>query len=111
MLDILPMKLSKRGIDIVCVDTGEPQITGQAARQTVTLHQGIDKELAKKITKRIKNSKLKVQASIQVEKVRVTGKNRDDLQKLFRYVARRKFDKMRGKRNCFYNRCGGCLSN
>ncbi|HHJ39464.1 MAG: YajQ family cyclic di-GMP-binding protein [Methylothermaceae bacteria B42] len=92
MLDILQMKLSKRGVDIACLDIGEPQISGQAAHQTVILRQGIDKELAKKITKRIKDTKLKVQASIQGEKVRVTGKKRDDLQKVIQTLREAKLD-------------------
>ncbi len=92
MLDILQMKLSKRGVDIACLDIGEPQISGQAAHQTVTLRQGIDKELAKKITKLIKDTKLKVQASIQGEKIRVTGKKRDDLQKVIQTLREAKLD-------------------
>ena len=92
MLDILQMKLSKRGVDIACLDISEPQISGQAAHQTVILRQGIDKELAKKITKRIKDTKLKVQASIQGEKVRVTGKKRDDLQKVIQTLREAKLD-------------------
>jgi uncharacterized protein YajQ (UPF0234 family) len=80
MMDILQMKMVKRGIDIACLEIGEPETANLRSRQQVTVRQGIDKELAKKITKIIKDSKLKVQAAIQGEQVRVTGKKRDDLQ-------------------------------
>jgi uncharacterized protein YajQ (UPF0234 family) len=82
MLDILHTKLAKRGIDIASLKTDPPLVAGKQARQTVTLIQGIDSTLAKKIVKLIKDSKLKVQAAIQGEKVRVTGKKRDDLQEV-----------------------------
>lgn len=80
MLDILHTKLAKRGVDIACLKTDPPQITGKQAKQTFTLIQGIDSTLAKKIVKLIKDSKIKVQAAIQGDKVRVSGKKRDDLQ-------------------------------
>lgn len=80
MLDILHTKLAKRGVDIACLKTDPPQITGKQAKQTLTLIQGIDSTLAKKIVKLIKDSKIKVQAAIQGDKVRVSGKKRDDLQ-------------------------------
>ncbi len=80
MLDILTNKLTKRQIDIKCLDVAKPEITLNRATQKVTLKQGIDQENAKKLTKFIKDSKLKVQASIQGEKLRLTGKQRDDLQ-------------------------------
>jgi uncharacterized protein YajQ (UPF0234 family) len=82
MLDILHTKLTKRGIDIACLDVGEPEQSGKKARQKATLREGIDTLTAKKIVKMIKDSKIKVQASIQGEKVRVTGKKRDDLQQV-----------------------------
>ena len=80
MMDILKLKLTKRGIDIVCMKVDEPVITGQTAKQVATLRQGIDTELGKKLQRLIKDSKLKVQAAIQDKQVRVTGKSRDDLQ-------------------------------
>jgi uncharacterized protein YajQ (UPF0234 family) len=80
MLDILQPRLAKRGIDLLCLKIDPPQVSGKQARQTVTLRQGIDAPLAKNIIKLIKDSKLKVQASIQGEQVRVIGKKRDDLQ-------------------------------
>ena len=80
MMDILKLKLTKRGIDIVCMKVDEPVVTGQTSKQVVTLRQGIDTELGKKLQRLIKDSKLKVQAAIQDKQVRVTGKSRDDLQ-------------------------------
>ncbi len=92
MLDILRLKLAKRGVDVGCLDVGEPQTSGHAAYQVVTLRQGIDKELAKKIVKRIKDTKLKVQASVQGEKIRVSGKKRDDLQQVIRTLREASLD-------------------
>jgi hypothetical protein len=80
MLEILRQKLSKRGIDIACMKEEEMEITGSEARQKVTLRQGIETLLAKELVKKIKSSKIKVQSSIQGEKLRVSGKKRDDLQ-------------------------------
>ena len=80
MMDILKLKLTKRGIDIVCMKVDEPVVTGQTTKQIATLRQGIDTELGKKLQRLIKDSKLKVQAAIQDKQVRVTGKSRDDLQ-------------------------------
>ncbi|MEQ5801325.1 YajQ family cyclic di-GMP-binding protein [Halomonas sp. H10-9-1] len=80
MLDVLRGRLIARGIDARCMDIQEAILSGVRARQEVTLKQGLDQKEAKDIVKRIKESKLKVQAQIQGEKVRVTGKKRDDLQ-------------------------------
>ncbi|MGJ7458034.1 YajQ family cyclic di-GMP-binding protein [Halomonas sp. MA07-2] len=80
MLDVLRGKLIARGIDARCMDVQDPVLSGVRARQEVTLKQGLDQKEAKEITKRIKDAKLKVQAQIQGDKVRVTGKKRDDLQ-------------------------------
>lgn len=80
MRDILHLKLAKREVDIASLKTDPPELTGRQAKQTITLIQGIDSTLAKKIVKLIKDSKIKVQAAIQGDKVRVTGKKRDDLQ-------------------------------
>ena len=80
MLEILKLRLTKRGIDIVCMEVKEPQIALNAARQEVVLRHGIDAESARKIVRAVKDSKLKVQAAIQGDKVRITGKQRDDLQ-------------------------------
>jgi hypothetical protein len=80
MREILHMKLAKRGVDISSLKTDPPDLAGRQAKQTITLVQGIGTDFAKKIVKIIKESKIKAQASIQGEKVRVTGKKRDDLQ-------------------------------
>jgi len=80
MLDILRQKLTKRGIDIACLKEEEPEFSGNEARQKVIMRQGIETPLAKDLVKQIKSSKLKVQTSIQGEKLRVSGKKRDDLQ-------------------------------
>ncbi|MGH8548591.1 MAG: YajQ family cyclic di-GMP-binding protein [Methylococcales bacterium] len=82
MLDILRSKLVKRGVDIGCMEIGKPEVSGKQAHQTATLRQGLDTPFAKKIVKLIKDSKLKVQASVQGDKVRVSGKKRDDLQQV-----------------------------
>lgn len=78
--DILQNKLSKRKIDVTCLEMGNIVESNNEAKQTAQIKQGIDKELAKKITKIIKDSKLKVQSSIQGDQVRITGKKKDDLQ-------------------------------
>lgn len=80
MQPMILQKMTKRGIDISCLDQGEIQTSGQKAKQTISVRQGIDKETASKIVKAIKASKSKVQAAIQGDQVRVTGKKRDDLQ-------------------------------
>lgn len=80
MIEILKLKLAKRGIDVACLKIDEPVITGQTAKQLVTLRKGIETELGKKIQRQIKDSKLKVQAALQDQQVRVSGKSRDDLQ-------------------------------
>jgi len=80
MQDVLYAKLSKRQIDIRCVDAGKMTSNIAEAQQEIVIKEGIDKELAKKLVKIVKESKLKVQAAIQGDQVRITGKKRDDLQ-------------------------------
>jgi len=92
MMDILKLKLTKRGIDIACMKVDEPVVTGQTAKQVATLRQGVETELGKKIQRLIKDSKLKVQAAIQDKQVRVTGKSRDDLQEAIALVRGGKLD-------------------
>jgi len=92
MLEILKLKLSKRGIDVACLEIKEPVVTGQTARQDVILRQGVDTELGKKIQRLVKDSKLKVQAALQDKQVRVTGKNRDDLQSAIALVRKGGFE-------------------
>jgi len=80
MVDILTNKLVKRGVDTLCMKVDDPEFHGKVAEQKVTLKQGLDTEEAKKVVKLIKEAGLKVQAAIQGDQVRVTGKKRDDLQ-------------------------------
>ncbi|MDF1587798.1 MAG: YajQ family cyclic di-GMP-binding protein [Gammaproteobacteria bacterium] len=80
ILDILRMKLSKRGIEVRCLEVKDSVGNGKMRKQEVIVREGIDSDLARKIVKLIKESKAKVQAMVQGESVRVTGKKRDDLQ-------------------------------
>jgi uncharacterized protein YajQ (UPF0234 family) len=80
MLEILKLRLSKRGVDLSCLEVKDPVTNLASAVQDVVLKQGIDQEVGKKLVRLIKDSKLKVQASLQGDKMRVTGKSRDDLQ-------------------------------
>lgn len=92
MYDILQTRLSRRGVDIACLEPGEVQQSGKEVHQAVTIRQGLDSDLARKIVKIIKDAKLKVQAAIQGDKVRVTGKKRDDLQKVIALLKEAKID-------------------
>lgn len=82
VLGILHLKLASRGIDLGALSEGKLTTAGKSARLDLTVRQGIDQDTARKLVKQVKQSKLKVQASIQGDKVRVTGKKRDDLQKI-----------------------------
>ncbi|MCP4284539.1 MAG: YajQ family cyclic di-GMP-binding protein [Gammaproteobacteria bacterium] len=82
MMDILRQKLVKRHVDVGSMDAKRPETSLNAARQQVLIKQGIEILTAKKMVKAIKSAKIKVQAQIQGEQVRVTGKNRDDLQQV-----------------------------
>jgi cyclic-di-GMP-binding protein len=90
--DILETKITKRSIDIRCLEYGDILENNNEARQTVSIKKGVDKELARKIVKMIKSSKLKTQAAIQGEQVRITGKKRDDLQQTIAELKEAKFD-------------------
>jgi uncharacterized protein YajQ (UPF0234 family) len=92
MLEILRLKLSKRGIDLVCLDVQDPEVNLARAKQAVVLREGVDSESARKIQRAIKDSKLKVQAAIQGEKVRVTGKSRDELQAAIALLRQQKLE-------------------
>lgn len=80
MLEILRAKLVKRGVDIKSFVEGDVETTGQRASMRVKIQQGIDSEIARKIVKKVKETKIKVQTAIQGDKLRVSGKKRDDLQ-------------------------------
>lgn len=87
--DVLTGKLSKRGVDIRCLEVGEPEkISGNKVKQPVTVRAGIEQELGKKIIRLVKDSKLKAQASIQADTVRVTGAKKDVLQDVIALVRK-----------------------
>ena len=77
---VLYQKLTARKIDIACLEAGKVENSGKGVKQSITVKQGIDKETAKKAIARIKESKIKVQAQVQGEQLRINGKKRDDLQ-------------------------------
>lgn len=80
--DILTQKMAKRRVDVGCLERGQVEEANLRARQVVAVRQGIDQAIAKKMIKIVKDSKIKVQTAIQGDKVRVSGKKRDDLQKV-----------------------------
>ncbi|MEC5207662.1 uncharacterized protein YajQ (UPF0234 family) [Vogesella perlucida] len=81
--DILTTKLAKRGVDVRCMEYGKlEKVSGNKVKKVLTVKEGLETDLAKKIVKIIKDSKLKVQASIQGEAVRVSGAKRDVLQEV-----------------------------
>ena len=82
MIDILRAKLVKRSIDPKVMDIGDQEHVGKLLHKNIKIQEGVESLLAKKIVKLIKDKKMKVQAAIQGEKVRVTGKKRDDLQQV-----------------------------
>lgn len=88
--DILNGKLAKRGVDIRSLDVSDKieKVSGNKVKRSCTVKVGVEIELAKKIVKHLKDSKLKVQGSIQGDTVRVTGKNRDDLQSAIAFVKK-----------------------
>ncbi len=86
MLEILRAKLVKRGVDVKSLSEGDVQISGQRAILAVKIQQGIDSDVARKLVKQIKDKKLKVQTSIQGDKLRVSGKKRDDLQEVIAFL-------------------------
>ena len=93
MLEILKPRLAKRGIDVGCLDVKDPQTNLAEARQDVLLRHGIDADCGRKIVRLLKDSKIKVQAGIHGDKVRVTGKQRDDLQSAIALLKRETFDR------------------
>lgn len=92
MLDILQTKMVKRGIDGKALQEGEVETTGQKASMEVRIQQGIEQDMARKIVKMIKDTRLKVQAAIQGDKLRVSGKKRDDLQQVIAFLKDAKLD-------------------
>jgi len=86
MRDLLRAQLAKRNIDAKAMTVGNVEHSGKTFNQQVTFQEGIEQPVAKKVVKLIKDAKLKVQASIQGEQVRVTGKKRDDLQSVMKLI-------------------------
>jgi len=82
MIDILRQKFVKRSIDPKVMDIGDQEHVGKLLHKNIKIQQGVESLLAKKIVKMIKDKKMKVQSAIQGDKVRVTGKKRDDLQQV-----------------------------
>lgn len=89
MLEILRHKFAKRQIDLAYMKVADPVVQHKSAEQVVTLLEGIKQDIAKSIIKLIKEQKIKVQAAIQGEQVRVTGKKRDDLQAVIALLEKR----------------------
>lgn len=93
-VDVLCTKLASRGINLKCLDYQEIQEIGMSkAKQIIDLKEGIGTELAKKLVKQIKEKKLKVQAAIQGQQLRVTGKKRDDLQTVIAFLKNSDIDR------------------
>jgi uncharacterized protein YajQ (UPF0234 family) len=93
MLDVLTQRLAKRGIDVRCMEKKDPVTNLAEARQDIVLRHGIDQETGKKLQKMIKDSKLKVQAQIQGEQLRVPGKHRDVLQAAMALLRKAEVDR------------------
>ncbi len=92
MVEILYAKLAKRGIDLAAIDPQEPVIMAKTATRQLLVKEGIDADIARSIVKKIKAEKLKVQAAIQGDQVRVTGKKRDDLQQTIQMLKNAELD-------------------
>ena len=93
MLDVLTQRLAKRGIDVRCMEKKDPVSNLAEARQDIVLRHGIDQEAGKKLQKLLKEAKIKVQAQIQGEQLRVTGKQRDDLQAAMALMRKAELDR------------------
>ena len=93
MLDVLTQRLAKRGIDVRCMEKKDPVTNLAEARQDIQLRHGVDQDTGKKLQKLVKESKLKVQAQIQGDKLRVTGKSRDDLQEAIALLKKAELDR------------------
>lgn len=92
MGDILRARLAARGIDVRCLDAADPEVNLAVARQKITVKQGIEQPVAKKIVAAVKAAKIKVEAQINGEKLRVTGKKRDDLQLAIALLRKGEFE-------------------
>ncbi|HIA43601.1 MAG TPA: YajQ family cyclic di-GMP-binding protein [Gammaproteobacteria bacterium] len=92
MLPILKESLAKRGVDLKSLKIESIEVSTGSAKQEILLKEGIDQEIAKKIMQMIKSSKVKVQASVQGDSIRVNGKKRDDLQQVIEMLKEASFD-------------------
>ena len=92
VVDVMMGKLAKRKVNLQSLKKEKPVASGKTVRQTVTIRRGIDAATGRKIVKAVKDAKLKTQASIQEEKVRVTGKKRDGLQAVIALLKEADFD-------------------
>ncbi len=92
MLEILRTRLSARKIDVRCLEVAEPEVNLAGARQKVTVKHGIEQPLAKKLVAALKEAKLKLEAQINGDKVRVSGKKRDDLQAAMALLRKADFE-------------------
>ncbi|OOE43510.1 YajQ family cyclic di-GMP-binding protein [Salinivibrio kushneri] len=92
MMDMLRSNLAKRGVDARAMETQDMVHSGKTFSQQVKFKNGIETPVAKKITKAIKDAKMKVQTQIQGEQVRVTGKKRDDLQAVIQLIKESDFE-------------------
>ncbi len=92
MLPILKESLAKRGVDLKSLKIESIEVSTGSAKQEILLKEGIDQEIAKKITQMIKSSKIKVQASVQGDSIRVNGKKRDELQQVINMLKEANFD-------------------
>ena len=99
MVEILKMRMSKRGIDMGCVEEEDIDKNLARAKQVVKLRHGIDAETGKKLHKAIKDSKLKVTAALMGDKLRVTGKSKDELQAAMRLLKQSATDRPIGFNN------------
>jgi cyclic-di-GMP-binding protein len=93
MLDVLTQRFAKRGIDVRCMEKKDPVSNLAEARQDIVLRHGVDQETGKKLQKMIKESRLKVQAQIQGDQLRITGKQRDDLQAAMALLRKAELDR------------------
>jgi cyclic-di-GMP-binding protein len=92
MLDILKLRIAKRGIDVSCLEVKDSEVNLARAKQQVILKHGIDADTGRQVSRLIKDSKLKVQVQVQGDKVRVTGKKRDDLQEAIALLRKSELD-------------------
>jgi len=92
MLEILKLRIAKRGIDVACLEIKDPEVNLAKAKQAVIVRQGIDADTGRKVSRLIKDSKLKVQAQIQGDKVRIVGKKKDDLQEAIAFLRKADVD-------------------